>query len=54
MGRKFDAYDQAAQAEQMAKDAFAANNTEETYENAQQAEQISNVVFREFLDDPQG
>lgn len=54
MGKNYDAYEQAAQAESMAKDAFAANNTEETFENARQAEEISNVVFREFLDDPQG
>lgn len=54
MGDKYEAYEKAAKAEQMAKETMALHNTEETYENARQAEIIANATFRDMLDDPQG
>ncbi len=38
----------------MAKETMKVNNTEETYENARQAEIVSNMTFRDMLDDPEG
>jgi len=53
MGKSYDAYQQAVQAEQMAKETMALHNTEETFENARQAEIIANALFSEMLDDPE-
>lgn len=53
MGSNYDAYQQAVQAENMAKETLALNNTEETYENARQAEIIANATFRDMLDNPE-
>jgi hypothetical protein len=54
MGDKYEAYEKAVKAEDMAKQTLALNNTEETYENAQQAEINANMLFRDMLEDPQG
>lgn len=54
MSDKYEAYQKAVQAEQMAMETLALNNTEETFENARQAEIIANATFRDMLDDPQG
>lgn len=53
MGSNYDAYQQAVQAEQMAKETLALNNTEETYENARQAEAIANATFQDMLKNPE-
>lgn len=54
MGDKYEAYEKAVKAEQMAKETMALHNTEETFENARQAEIIANATFRDMLDDPTG
>jgi len=54
MSDKYEAYEKAVKAEDMAKQTLALNNTEETYENARQAEIISNAMFRDMLEGPQG
>lgn len=51
---KYGDYEKGVQAEDAAKVEWIANNTEETYENARQAEINSNALFDEFLEDPQG
>lgn len=54
MGKKYDAYEQAQQAEQDAKWEAITNPTPETLTNAKQNEVIANTTFDEFLEDPTG
>lgn len=54
MGSNYEAYEKAVQAEEMAKETLALNNTEETYENARQAEIVANATFRDMLENPEG
>jgi hypothetical protein len=54
MGSKYEAYEKAVQAEEMAKETLALNNTEETYENVRQAEIVANMTFRDMLENPEG
>ena len=53
MGKKYDAYEMAAKAENDAKARALIEPTKENQTNAEQAEINSNVVFSEFLDDPE-
>lgn len=54
MGKKYDAYVTAAKAEGMAKARYDQNPTEQNERDARQAEEISNVVWNEFTEDPEG
>lgn len=61
MGKKYDAYEKAAQAEGVAKSRLSAaeggstkDGMKQAQNDAQSAEVISNVLWQEFLDDPQG
>lgn len=61
MGKKYDAYEKAVQAENQAKARLSdvqgggtQNAMIEATNNAKSAEAISNVLFNEFLQDPQG
>lgn len=54
MGRKYDDYSKAAQAEGMAKQRYDQNPTPQNRADAEQAEAISNVLWDEFTEDPRG
>jgi hypothetical protein len=61
VGKKYDAYQQAVQAENQAKARLSdvqGGSTEkamtEAVNNARSAEAISNVLFNEFIQDPEG
>ena len=54
MGKKYDAYEMAVQAENQAKERYAKCINEENKNNAIQAERNANMVFGEFLEDPEG
>lgn len=54
MGKKYDAYQQAVQAETDAKARALIEPSKESQTNAEQAEINSNVLFNEMLDDPTG
>lgn len=54
MGKKYDAYEKAAQAETDAKARWILEPTPENETNARQAEIIANTTFNEMLEDPQG
>lgn len=54
MGKKYEAYEKAVQAEQQAKEKYAKAYNEENKNNAIQAERNANLVFGEFLEDPEG
>lgn len=61
MGKKYDAYEKAVRAENMAKARLSdvqGGGTEramtEAVNNAKSAEAVSNVLFNEFLQDPEG
>ncbi len=61
MGKKYDAYEKAAQAEGMAKQRLHAAEGGSTQagmrqarNDAQSAEVISTVLWNEFIDDPEG
>ncbi len=54
MGKKYDAYEKAAQAERDAKATFVVEQTDETYVNAKQNEEIANALYVEMMHDPEG
>lgn len=61
VGKKYDAYEKAVRAENMAKARLSdvqGGGTEramtEAVNNAKSAEAVSNVLFNEFLQDPEG
>jgi succinyl-CoA synthetase beta subunit len=61
MGKKYDAYSKAVQAENQAKARLSdvqGGATEramtEAVNNAKSAEAVSNVLFNEFIQDPEG
>jgi len=54
MGKKYDDYAKAVQAETDAKARWQLDPTQENETNAAQAEAISNALFNEMLEDPEG
>lgn len=52
MGKKYDAYEQAAQAENDSKARWILDPTPQNETDAKQAEAIANATFDDFLDDP--
>lgn len=53
VGKNYDAYEQARQAEIDAKARWQLEPSAQTETDARQAEAIANVVFNEFLEDPE-
>lgn len=61
MGKKYDAYEKAVQAENQAKSRLSdvqggstASAMTEAVNNARSAEAISNVLWNEYISDPEG
>jgi len=54
MGKKSEAYNKAREAEVQSKTRWLLDPTDQNRRDAQQAEEIANVVFQEMLDDPKG
>lgn len=61
MGRKYEAYQKAVQAEGMAKNRYSdvqGGSTQKAYEQAEndarQAERAANDAFQTFIEDPEG
>lgn len=53
VGKNYDAYEAARQAEVDAKARWLVEPSAESESNAKQAEAIANAVFNEFLEDPE-
>jgi len=54
MGKKYDAYEQAAKAETASNARWQLDPNEQNETDARQAEINANTLFNEFLDDPEG
>lgn len=54
MGKKYDAYEKAAEAETQAKARWILEPTPQNEADAKQAEIIANTTFNEMLEDPNG
>lgn len=54
MGKKYEAYEKAAQAENTSKWEAVIDPTPENLTNARQAELGANLTWNEFIEDPEG
>ena len=54
MGKKYEAYEKAVSAENTKRDNLYNNSTEQNLREAQQARRDADLLFDEFLSDPEG
>lgn len=54
MGKKYDAYEKAREAEVQTKARFLLEPTDQNRRDAEQAERAANDTFDEMLNDPEG
>lgn len=52
MGKKYEAYEKAREAEVLSKARYLLDPNDQNRADAKQAEEIANVTFQEMLDDP--
>jgi len=54
MGKKYDAYEKAVQAENASKARWILEPTDQNRRDAEQAERAANDTFQQMLEDPEG